>query len=102
MSAPAGPLGYGSIELGQPGRKACPDAFQSYSELRCGGARSLRVQISVAAVYVQFGVGLGGVNWGPEEPLMPSVGSLVRRFDAVRVRNYTAGQAAQVLATPVP
>lgn len=94
--------GFPSIELGQPGKPACPDGYTSASELSCGGARALRVQTSLAAVIIQFGAGIGGIEWGPEEPLMPSVGSIPRQFDAIRVRNYIPGQAAQVLLTPTP
>jgi hypothetical protein len=60
------------------------------------------VQISTAAVYIQFGTGIAGVQWGVEEPFLPLVGGITREFDAVRVRNFTAGVAAQVLLTPVP
>jgi hypothetical protein len=60
------------------------------------------VQISTAAVYIQFGTGIGGVQWGVEEPYLPLVGGIAREFDAVRVRNFAAGVAAQVLLTPVP
>lgn len=93
-------FGYASIELGQPNRAACPDAFTGGSTLQCGGARSLRVQTSLAYVVLQFGTGIGAPLWGPEEPLAPSVGTIRRPFDAVRVRNYVAGQAAQVILTP--
>lgn len=93
--------GYQSLELGIPGKPACPDAFTRASTLECPGARSLRIQTSIAAVYLQFGQGIAGTEWGPEEPFLPTQGSVVRTFDAVRVRNLTAGVAAQVLLTPV-
>ncbi len=91
---------YGSLELGLPGGPACPDQYTTSSTLICGGAHKLRIQTSLAAVYISFGVGVGGVQWGPDEPFYPTVGSVLRSFDAVRVRNLTAGQAAQVLLTP--
>lgn len=100
MSGP-GPFGFPSIELGQPGKPPCPDNYTPASEVRCGGARKLRVQTSEAYVYLQLGVGLGGVTWGPEQPLQPSVGTIVASFDAVRVRNYVAGKPAQVILTPL-
>lgn len=91
-----------SLELGIPGRPACPDSYTETSTLICGGARKLRVQTSVAAVYISFGVGLGSPVWEAEAPLLPTIGSIPRRFDAVRVRNLTAGEAAQVLLTAEP
>lgn len=101
MSA-GGPYGYPSIELGQPGKPACPDNYTATSEVHCGGARKLRVQTGLAYVYLQFGIGLGGITWGPEEALAPTTGTIVRTFDAVRVRNYIAGKPAQVILTPSP
>ncbi|HMD60231.1 MAG TPA: hypothetical protein VKG78_02305 [Opitutaceae bacterium] len=91
---------YPSLELGLPGRAACPDAFSSASTLLCPGAGKLRVQTSLAAVKLQFGSGIGGIEWEPEQPFYPTVGSVIRSFDAVRVRNLVAGQVAQVLLTP--
>lgn len=92
---------YPAIELGQPGKTACPDNFSAASTRQCPGCSKLIIQTSLAGVFVQFGLGGGGVEWGGEEPYMPTVGTLVRRFDAVRVRNLIAGQAAQVLLTPI-
>lgn len=96
------PEGYPSLELGFPSGPACPDSFTTTSTLICGGARKLRVQTSIAAVYLQFGQGIAAPVWGQEEAFYPSIGSLVRLFDAVRVRNFIAGQAAQVILTPSP
>lgn len=101
-----GVSGYGSIELGQPGNPTCPDAYNEASTLICPVSVKALIQISVAAVFVQFGVnqrgasGGGNVVWGPEEPMLPIVLLRGRRFDAIRVRNFTAGVAAQVLITP--
>jgi hypothetical protein len=94
--------GYPSLELGLPGKQACPDNYTGASTLICGGATKLRIQTSLAAVYLQFGTGIGAPVWGPEEPFYPTVGSIARSFDAIRVRNLTAGEAAQVLLTPTP
>lgn len=95
-------LGFPSLELGLPGKTACPDNYSNASTLYCGGASKLRVQTSLAGVYIQFGEGIGSPVWGTEEPFYPTIGSIVRNFDAVRVRNLVAGNAAQVLLTPYP
>jgi hypothetical protein len=93
---------YASLELGIPGKPACPDAYSAASTLICGGAHKLRIQTSLAAIYLSFGVGIGGVEWEAEAPFYPTVGSIARAFDAVRVRNLTPGEAAQVLLTAEP
>lgn len=93
---------YPPLQLGTPGAQACPDQFTGASTKACPGCGRLVIQISAAAVYIQFGTGIGGVLWGVEEPYLPLVGSLTRTFDAVRVRNFAAGVAAQVMLTPVP
>jgi hypothetical protein len=96
-------MAYEALELGQPGNPACPDAFNEASTLLCAGATRLVLQTSVAAVFVELGVmphgksGLGSVQWLGAKPFLPIVASLGRTFDAVRVRNYTKGVAAQVL-----
>jgi hypothetical protein len=92
---------YPPLQLGTPGAPACPDQFSSASTTSCAGCTRLLVQISNAAVYIQFGTGIGGIQWGVEEPYLPLVGGITRSFDAVRVRNFAAGVAAQVLLTPV-
>jgi hypothetical protein len=91
------------IELGQPGREKCPDKYNEASSLWCPGARRIMLQISKKKVFVQLGVmqqgrgaGLGSVQWQPEEPFLPVVASLGRKFDAVRVRNWGAGEEAEV------
>lgn len=93
---------YQPLELGTPGKAACPDQYSQLSTLYCPSAVKLTIQTSLAGVYLTFGTGIGGVQWGVEEPYMPVTGSITRSFDAVRVRNLVAGQAAQVLLIPVP
>lgn len=93
---------YPPLQLGTPGATPCPDQFSPASSLICPGSARLLIQISVAAVYIQFGLGVGGVQWGVEEPYLPLVGGLTRNFDAVRVRNFTAGLGAQAMLTAVP
>lgn len=94
---------YPSLELGQPGKQACPDNFSGNSTILCPDCTKLTIQVAVAAIYIQFGTGIAAVQWGVEEPLLPLVGSITRNFDAFRVRNFTAGLAepAQVLLTPI-
>jgi hypothetical protein len=99
-------MAYGALELGQAGKPPCPNAFEEASTLLCPGSTRLRLQVSVAAVFVQFGVfrdraggTLGGIDWQTEMPFLPIVASLGENFDAVRVRNYTPNVAAQVLAS---
>lgn len=94
------PQGFPSLQLGFAGGTPCPDQFSSKATLICGGARKLRIQSSLAAIVVQFGYGWGSPVFGPEETFYPTVGSIARTFDAVRVRNFIAGQAAQVILTP--
>jgi hypothetical protein len=100
-------IGYPPIELGIPGKAACPDQFNDESTRACKGCAKLMVTVSSQYVYIQFGQipgggGIGNVQWGPEEPYGPFTGSLGRRFDAVRVRNLTPGKVAQVLLAPIP
>lgn len=97
-------MAYPALELGQPGNEACPDAYNAASTLYCPAANRLVLQVSKQAVMVQLGVfpqgkgaGLGSIVWQPEHPFLAVFASLGRNFDAVRVRNYTKGQAAQVL-----
>lgn len=93
---------YGVLELGQAGKPACPDKYNEESTLICPRSTRLVLQVSVAAVYVQLGVmpqgvgGVGAVVWQTEDPYLPLVGSLARKFDAVRVRNWQPGVEAQV------
>lgn len=93
---------YPPLVLGTPGAPACPDQFTTASTAVSPSCSKLTLQISLAPVYIQFGSGIGGVQWGVEEPYYPVIGSVLRSFDAVRVRNFTPGVAAQALITPVP
>jgi hypothetical protein len=92
---------YHAIELGQAGKPECPDQYNEESTLICPGCRLLVVQIKTHNVFVQLGVmpqgvgvGAGAVVWQAEEPFEPLVASLRRRFDAVRVRNWSPGEKA--------
>jgi hypothetical protein len=95
-------MAYAPLILGYPGTPACPNKYDAESTLECPRTHSVTVQVSAAAVVLQFGRGPapGSIVWGPEEPYLPFVGSLARECDQVRVRNLTAGQAAQVVITP--
>lgn len=101
----AAPGNYPALELGQPGNEACPDGYTPGSTLLCPGSTRLMLQVSANAVMIQLGVmpqgmgGLGAVVWQPEQPFLPMIAALNRRFDAVRVRNYTKGQKAQALVS---
>lgn len=95
---------YRVLELGLPGRQKCPDEFDDASTLLCPKSSRLLLQISKQAVMIQLGVmeegqgsALGSVEWGPEMSMLPIIASLGRTFDAVRVRNLTKGQEAQVV-----
>lgn len=97
---------YESLQLGQPGQVKCPDAFSNENAaLLCPGSTRLVLQISKQAVYVQLGIrdtsavpgSFAGIKWQEPRPYLPIVASLGREFDAVRVRNYTKGQEAQVI-----
>lgn len=97
---------YEPIMLGQPGNPKCPDAYDEESTLICPDCTRLVLQISKQAVFVQLGImpagkslSAGQVQWQAEEPFLPMVASLGRRFDAVRVRNFTKGQEAQIFVT---
>jgi hypothetical protein len=80
---------------------AVPDAYTAAATRECPGSKKLIIQVSNAAVDISFGVGIGGVQWGPDEPYLTVTGSIVRDFDAVRVRNHTPGQTAQAILTPI-
>lgn len=97
---------YGALELGQPGNPPIPDQYSAASTVLVPGSRRLLLQISTQAVFVQLGImpqgrssGLGGVVWQPEDPYLPMIAALARDFDAVRVRNFLAGKAGQILVT---
>lgn len=98
-------MSYTPLELGQPGNPGVPDIFDSEATLVCPRSHKLVLQVSGQAVMLQFGQlragagvsGVGNIQWGPEEQYLPISGTLTRRFDAVRVRNYTLEKAAQVV-----
>ena len=95
-------MAYQPLILGYPNTPACPSKWSREATLECPGTTSVTIQISQAAVVMQFGTGAsaGSATWGAEEPFLPVVGGLARRCDYVRVRNLTAGQPAQVTITP--
>lgn len=98
------------LEVGVPGRPKCPDEYEdvrpgglSPAVLICPRSRALIVQVSLKAVMVQLGIMdkpgsfEGSVNWqGNGRMWLPTTFALPRQFDAVRVRNYTPGEEAQV------
>lgn len=97
---------YEPIMLGQPGQGNCPDKYNAASSLLCPRSQRLVIQISKQAVFIQLGImdqGLGAslttVRWQTEQPYLPMIASFGREFDAVRVRNYTAGAEAQAFIT---
>lgn len=99
---------YPALELGQEGRPACPDAYNEESTLICPGAKRLILQVSPAAnVMVQCGImpqgkgsGVGSVIWQDEEPYYAgAAASLGREIDAVRVRNWKAGEPGEVFVS---
>lgn len=69
--------------------------------LICPGSRELTVQITNAAVSLEFGQGAPAPMWGPPESYLPALGTLARPdgFDAVRVRSRTPGRPATVFLT---
>lgn len=97
-------MSYEALQLGQPGQPKCPDKYEGASTLICPRSNRVILQISGQAVYVQLGImsqgvssGGGSVQWQPEQPFLPIIASLGRKFDAIRVRNYTKGAEAQVM-----
>ena len=97
---------YEPLELGQTGNPACPDKYEEQSTRVCPNSTRVILQISKAAVKVQFGImphgkslSAGAVQWQAEEPYLPMIAALTRKFDAVRVRNLTPGEPAQVFVT---
>lgn len=100
-------MSYVPLELGQPANPAVPNVFEPAATLLCSRSHKIVLQVSAQAVMIQFGrlrpgsgiSGAGNVQWGPEEQYLPVAAIISRRFDAVRVRNYTPGQAAQVVLT---
>jgi len=70
--------------------------------LLCPGAVKVSFQVTGARVFVSFGAGWPAATYGPDEPIGPATGSLLRRCDALRVRSLTPGVPARVdfVATP--
>jgi hypothetical protein len=98
-------MGFYVLELGVPGKPACPDEFEELGPavLLCPESKILTVQVSVNAVYIQMGVmpnkadrSLGDIVWQRARSWLPTSFSVPREFDAVRVRNFVAGKEAQV------
>lgn len=98
-------MNYEAVELGQPGKPACPDVYNDDSTLICPHAKRLLLQVSKQAVMVQEGImqqgvgGAGAVQWQAETPYLPMIAALGHEFDAIRVRNYTPGAEAQVFVS---
>jgi hypothetical protein len=98
-------MAYLALEVGQAGNSACPNQYNAASTLLCQRSTRLILQISKEAIFLEFGKmeqgrtsGLGGVTWQGEIPLLAGTsGVLHQDFDAVRVRNYKAGEEAEVL-----
>lgn len=72
-----------------------------YQYLLCPGTRTVTITgISNAAVLIGFGINSaapgGGLYLDPDEPFLPSQGSLARTCDEIRVKSYTPGSAANV------
>lgn len=93
--------GYTPLILGLPGYVAVPAAFEAASTRECPGSVKLVLQVSVGAVWVQFGLGIAAPVWGTEELFLPTQGSLVRNFDAVRVRRFSEQSPPQVILQPI-
>ena len=93
------------MEVGLPGKPKCPDQFEDVgpATLICPKSKVLLVQVSLKAVYFEFGVMeagdgsfVGSVIWQRERSWLPVSFSHSRSFDAVRVRNFAPGEEAQV------
>ncbi len=102
-------MNYEPLQVGQPEQPPCPDKYDEDSTLIAPRAKRLFLQVSNQAIYLQFGimpqgrgVDAGSVVWQSEEPYLPIIVTLRRDYDAVRVRNYTPGQEAQAMLTPIP
>lgn len=66
-----------------------PDTYTTAATLTCPGTARVRLQINNQAIYWQRGYsspGGGGIEWQPEEMLLPITASLDERCDAIRIR----------------
>lgn len=93
-------MGYPTTDI------TAPDADK---EILCPQCNRLTFMISNQAVYITFGQGTPMAIYGTPEPYLPSVGQLIRQFDAYKIRAYTpAGSLpvgatqARVQLTPIP
>lgn len=66
------------------------------TEFRCPNTEKVIVQVSNGKVYLSFGLGHPIPVYGPEEPYLPVVGTLMRSCDAIKVR------ASAPVPTPPP
>jgi hypothetical protein len=92
---------YAALIFGLPGYEACPIEFTAASTRACAGCVKLILQVTSGAVWLQFGHGAIPVWESYEELVLPTQGSLVRPFDAVRVRAFSASSPPQVILTPI-
>lgn len=80
---------------------ATADRYTEANTLHCPGAELVTIAIRNAAVYLEYGEGIGSPKWtGVEIFTLPSDRSLGRQpgrpLDAVRVRSAKAATPAQV------
>jgi hypothetical protein len=94
---------YPSLQLGTTGNPKTPDHYNQEATLICPGCIRVIACIGKKNVAIQFGVmpqgkgaSEGAVVWQSEEFYFPISVALGRVFDAVRVRNYAAGEEAEV------
>ena len=93
------------MEVGLLGKPKCPDQYEDEgpSVLLCPASKVLTMQLGKNAAYIQLGImpqgrslSAGAVVWQKERSWTPTAFSLGRNFDAVRVRNFTPGEEAQI------
>jgi hypothetical protein len=66
-----------------------PDTYTTAATLSCPNTARVRLQINNQSIYWQRGYGSpggGGIEWQPEEFLLPMTASLDERCDAIRIR----------------
>lgn len=92
-------MGYATTDI------TAPDIDQ---EILCPQCNRLTFMISNQAVYITFGQGTPMALYGLAEVYLPTVGQLIRQFDAFKIRAYTpaaklpAGATqARVQLTPI-